>query len=46
MTDTGFAQQIDSALLEDTGAYAAQHIVRGLALNQHMIDACFMQQGA
>ena len=41
---TGLAQQVDRALLQHTGADAAQHVLGGLALDDHRVDTGVMQQ--
>ncbi|MNF99388.1 hypothetical protein D3C84_822810 [compost metagenome] len=42
--DAGFAQQVNGALLEDTGTNAAEDVVRRLAFDDDVVDAGAMQQ--
>ena len=42
--DAGLAQQVDHTLFQHAGADAAEHVVRGLAFEDHVVDAGLVQQ--
>ena len=44
LADAGFVHEVDADLLENAGADAAEHIVAGLPLQDHVVDAGLVQQ--
>ena len=43
-TDAHLVEQVDGGLLQHAGADAAEHVVAGLALEDHRVDAGLVQQ--